>query len=40
MNVPDEISKFCIETLKIPETKENPAMVAAIAELLKVVSPI
>jgi len=40
INVAYEIALFCIETLERPETKKDPAMVAAIAELLKVVSPL
>lgn len=39
VNVYVETTKFCVEVLQIPETKKDPAMVAAIAELLQVVSP-
>lgn len=35
-----EVTKFCLEVLQIPETKKDPAMVKAIAELLQVVSPL
>ena len=34
-NICPAIEKFVTETLKNPNTKENPAMVSAIAELLK-----
>ena len=34
-NICPAIEKFVTETLEDPNTKENPAMVSAIAELLK-----
>ncbi|MGL5897280.1 MAG: hypothetical protein ACRCZN_09960 [Lactococcus lactis] len=37
VSVSQEISNFIVDVLRLPSTKENPAMVAAIAELYKVI---
>lgn len=37
VNVSQEINNFIVAVLRYPGTKENPAMVAAIAELYKTI---
>lgn len=38
VSVSQEISDFIVAVLRLPNTKENPAMVAAIAELYKIIN--
>lgn len=35
VDVQQELFTFIVETLRMPETKENPKMVAAISELYR-----
>lgn len=38
VDVKQEVSSFIVEVLQDPQTKKNPAMVAAIAELYEVIA--